>query len=320
VPRSSVAITFPADALPPAAAERLAQGLAGHDVRYAPSGGWSNLDPAPAPHVRTATVVFGQPAVADLHDSSVRWVQLTSAGYGRYDVADLAGRGIALSTSSAVYAQPVAESALAMLLGAFRRLPHTLADQPDRQWNAHAHRRRTRVLRGATVALLGWGSIGQSLHPPLAALGANVRIVRRTRRGDEPAPTYVMRDLLAALDGADAVVNTLPGTEETAGLIDAEALAQLAPGAVLVNVGRGTTVDADALRQAVLHGPLGGAWLDVTHPEPLPADHPLWSTEGVWIAPHIAGGHPDEHLALVEHFLANLARWSAGEPLRDQRC
>jgi phosphoglycerate dehydrogenase-like enzyme len=314
-----IAVTFAPTALPPDARDRLLQGLAGHDVSFADDGDWSNLQPTSSPHTHAADVIYGQPAVDDLQRTDARFVQLTSAGYGRYDADALRQRGIALCTSSSVYAQPVAESALAMLLGALRRLPHTLADQPHARWNAAAHRRASSLLHGARVAVLGWGAIAQALAPALVAVGARPVVVRRTVRGDEPLPTVPRDRWHEALHGAEALVNTLPGTDDTEGLVDADALAQLAPGAVVVNVGRGTTIDTEALLDALRRDHLGGAWLDVTDPEPLPPGHALWTTDRVWISPHVAGGWRGEHLALVEHFLANVGRWQADEPLLDRR-
>lgn len=315
-----IAITFAEHALPEEARQRLVEGLAGHTVAWAPSGtGWSNLTPAEAPHTHDVDVIFGQPAVADLDATRARWVQLTSAGYGRYDLERLAARGIALTTSSSVYAGPVAESALGMVLGAVRRLGHAQAAMADRAWDSAHHRHRAGRLTGATVVVLGMGAIAEAFLTLLAPFGCDVRVVRHRVRGDEAVATFAAGDRLLAAAGADVLVNLLPGTPATEGFVDAALLAALAPHAVVVNVGRGTTLDVGALRAALASGHLAGAWLDVTDPEPLPPDHPLWATPGVFVAPHIAGGQRGEHRSLVEHFLGNLARFEGGEALHDLR-
>jgi phosphoglycerate dehydrogenase-like enzyme len=114
------------------------------------------------------------------------------------------------------------------------------------------------------------------------------------------------------------VVNLLPGNAGTDRFFTAARLLACKPGATFYNIGRGTTVDQEALRAALTAGRLAGAYLDVTDPEPLPPEHPLWATPGCFITPHTAGGHRDETERLVEHFLDNLLRYLQGQPLRDR--
>jgi len=315
---AKIAVTFPADALPAVAGHRLVEGLAGHEVTWG-EGSWSNLAPAPCPHGRDADVILGQPAVDDVAASAASWVHLTSAGCGRYDLEALRRQGVVLTTSSSVYAVPVAESALGMILGLRRRLAHSLADQPARRWQAHEHRAASSLLLGARVVVLGWGAIAQELAALMEPWSVEVVAVRRRAAGDEGVHTVGVAELLRVLPGCEVLVNTLPGTPATRGLVGRDVLSRLAPGAVFVNVGRGTTTDGGALQEALASGQLAGAWLDVTDPEPLPADDPLWATPGLFVAPHIAGGWRGEHLGLVEHFLANLQRRSLGQALVDQR-
>jgi phosphoglycerate dehydrogenase-like enzyme len=110
----------------------------------------------------------------------------------------------------------------------------------------------------------------------------------------------------------------LPARPDTARFFDERRFSRLRRGAIFYNIGRGSTVDLDALRAALLSGHLRAAYLDVTDPEPLPADHPLWSTRGCFVTPHSAGGHVDEEERLVRHFLDNLTRFQAGQPLVDR--
>jgi phosphoglycerate dehydrogenase-like enzyme len=124
--------------------------------------------------------------------------------------------------------------------------------------------------------------------------------------------------LTAVLPEADHVVNVLPENASTINYVNARRLASFKPGAKFYNVGRGTTVDQTALLDALQSGRLGGAYLDVMDPEPLPPSHPLWTAPRCHITPHIAGGRLDQDEAIVRHFLANLAAFQRGEPMTDR--
>jgi phosphoglycerate dehydrogenase-like enzyme len=125
-------------------------------------------------------------------------------------------------------------------------------------------------------------------------------------------------DLPAALATADHVIDILPDNADSVGFFDAARFSQMKPGAVFYNIGRGTTVDQKALYDALKSDHLAAAWLDVTEPEPLPEDHPLWTVEKCFITPHTAGGQGDESLVLVNHFLENFRRFLRGEELGDR--
>ena len=146
----------------------------------------------------------------------------------------------------------------------------------------------------------------------------HVICVRRRPRGDEPVEVVPESKLDELLPHADHVVNILPENAGTVGFFDARRLRSIRPGAAFYNIGRGTTVDQDALRAALEDGRLSAAYLDVTDPEPLPPDHPLWSAPDCFITPHTAGGRDDEFSQLVRHFLDNLRRLEAGHDLLDR--
>jgi len=310
--------------LPAPANEQLARGLAGHELRRAAKPLRSNLRPSgDDPALQQAEVAFGQPAPhVVLAAPRLRWVHLTSAGYTRYDnraFRDAAAtKGLVLSSSSSVYADPCAEHVLAMMLAAARRVPEWLADQATRRFASAERRRESVLLRGQKVLLLGFGAIGRRLAELLAPFEVEVRALRRTPRGNEPVTVIGLAELDAALEWADHIVDVLPENAETIGLLDAYRIALLRPSAVLYNVGRGTSLDHDALAEALATRRLGAAFLDVTDPEPLPADHPLWSSPHCHLSPHSAGGRSTEHVALVHHFLAELDRYCRGEALRDR--
>ena len=271
--------------------------------------------------------VFGQPDVNQIMSTAgLAWVHLSSAGYARYDRTDLldafARRGALLTKSSRVYDEPCALHVLAFMCAGARRLPAALDSQRGaRDWPQTALRARSGRLRDESAVIVGFGSIARRLVELLAPIGMPLSAVRRRVAGDEPVPTVASDDPRAvelALGQADHVVDLLPDNPATGRFFDGARFATIQPGAVFYNIGRGSTVDQDALRAALLSGRLSAAYLDVTTPEPLPASHPLWSTPGCFITPHTAGGHRDESLRLVEHFLRNLARFTTGEPLVDQ--
>src|SRR5450432_3570362 len=214
-------------------------------------GGGGTADPALA----EADVAFGQPAPAQLLATPrLRWVHLSSAGYNPYDRPDVRGafsaRGAHLTKSSLVYDEPCAEHVLAFLLAHARRLPEAFANaRGPRAWPQHALRARARLLAGQSIVLVGFGSIARRLVELLAPLHATVTGVRRRVEGDEPVPTFAWGTLDAdrALAAADHVVDLLPGGAPTAHAFDAARLATLKPEAVFYNIGRGSTVDEDAL-------------------------------------------------------------------------
>lgn len=278
------------------------------------------------PGLDEADVAFGQPDADQIVRSPrLGWVQLTSASYTAYDRADLRlafeQRGATLTKSSLVYAEPCALHLLAFMTAEARQLPRALqAQQGPKDWPQARLRQKSRLLRGESVVIVGFGAIGRRLSELLAPLEMRVSAVRRHVAGDEPVPTFGLFDLTSVelVSEADHVINILPASSETHQFFDAQRFSSLKPGAIFYNVGRGSTVDQAALLDALRSGRLAAAYLDVTDPEPLPADHPLWAETNCFITPHTAGGHADEALRLVQHFLDNLRRFTKSEPLRDR--
>lgn len=310
--------------LSPEAADELAAGISGHVLleTRAKSGNLGSVQPSP--ELEQAEIAFGQPDPNQvLSQSGLRWIHLTSAGYTRYDRYDLrealAARGAMLTNSSTVYADPCAQHALSFLLANARKLPIALASQTNgHAWAYRQIRPVSRVLDGDSVLILGFGAIARRLIELLAPFHVRVSVLRSQVRGDEPVQTFATLDLQKALATADHVVDTLPSSPTADGLIDEAAFAAMKPGAVFYNVGRGATVVQPALVDALVSGRLSAAYLDVTVPEPLPPDDPLWSAPNCFITPHVAGGCQGEYERLVRHFLANLRRYERGEPLADR--
>jgi phosphoglycerate dehydrogenase-like enzyme len=305
---------------------QLTRGVAPHRLIFPPSLTANNLAAGgPDPLLAEADVAFGQPDPTQVTQlARLRWVQLTTAGYTRYDTeavrAALRARGAILTNSSSVYEEPCAEHALAMMLSLARRLPHCLLDQRRQpgSWNAADHRIRSHLLEGQSVLILGYGTIAKRLVELLGPLRMKITCVRRAPRGDEGVPTVPLEQVDAHLPHADHVMNIMPQNAQSDRFFDARRLALIKPRATFYNIGRGTTVDQTALVESLRSGHLAAAYLDVTDPEPLPADHPLWTLPNCFITPHTAGGSADEFERLARHFLDNLARFSKAEPLHDR--
>jgi len=298
-----------------AALELLREGLSTHRLIWAEGGSNSS-------GLEAADVAFGQPDAEAVQQSpKVRWVHLDSAGYERFDPLKgvLGERGVRLSNSSSVYDEPCAQHALALLLSLARRLPGALdAQRGDHSWPMMGLRAESYLLTGQTVLLLGYGAIARRLVELLAPFGMTVIAVRRTPAGDEPVKVIAEAELNDYLGRADHVVSILPGNASTRRYVNAERLAAMKPGATFYNIGRGTTVDQEALLAALQAGHLAAAALDVTDPEPLPPSHPLWTAPNCYLTPHTAGGHIGEKERLVRHFLDNLTRLLSGDELADR--
>jgi phosphoglycerate dehydrogenase-like enzyme len=206
-----------------------------------------------------------------------------------------------------------------MMLCLVRRLPDAWRNQSvSCAWNHDALRRRVTTLHGSTVALLGYGNIARRLAALLLPFDVRLLATRRSPVREPPVETLTPEELTARLPVVDHVVSTLPENDATRGFMGDDRFRRMKPGAFFYNVGRGRTVDEDALLRALVSGHLGGAYLDVTGVEPLPKEHPLWTAPRCLVTPHIAGGNADEGLRLVRHFITNLGRFRAGEPLIDR--
>jgi phosphoglycerate dehydrogenase-like enzyme len=228
----------------------------------------------------------------------LRLVQSLAAGTDAVQAAGFAD-SVPVCSGVGLHDRPVAEHALALVLAAARSLHVAASAQRERRWageiggvQPEPHPDRLTTLRGARVLVWGFGGIARTLAPHLTALGATVTGVARSARETDGIRVVAAADAAAELPRTDVLIDILPATPETRHAIDAEVLAALPSHAWLVNVGRGATVDEDALLAALRSGRLGGAALDVVAQEPLPSDSPLWHAPNVIITPHAAGGRP----------------------------
>jgi glyoxylate/hydroxypyruvate reductase len=275
-----------------------------------------------------AEVLFGIPdesaedlarVVIDL--PRLRWVHGTAAGAGEQvrnaDLPPEALERVTVTTSSGVHAIPLAEFAILGLLAIAKELPRFVEDQRARAWPEL--RRPLRELDGQTLLLVGLGDIGRETARLGKAFGMRTIGFRRSQG---PPPTHVDEvhgpQRLTELAGrADAMVVSLPLTDQTAGMIDRATIEALPPSCIFVNVGRGGVVDEPALVDALRERRIAGAVLDVFATEPLPDSSPLWSLPNVLVTPHAVALSARENERIVELFVDNLRRYLDGRPLHN---
>jgi phosphoglycerate dehydrogenase-like enzyme len=262
----------------------------------------------------------------------LRWVQLHSAGVNHLLDTRLWDSDVTITTSSGIHAPTIAEYVLMMMLAFAHRLPRMMHYQRRGEWPPQRWRKfLPQELRGATVGVIGYGSIGREVGRLANAFGMRVLGLRRggdgeaaryelpgLSGGDGPERIYASDQLAEMLPECDYVVLTLPHTSATHHLIDEKALRAMKPSAVLINVARGSLVDEAALVRALREGWIAGAGLDVFEQEPLPEDSPLWAMENVILSPHVSGFTPHYDDRVTALFAENLRRYLAGGPLLNQ--
>lgn len=262
-------------------------------------------------------IVLGNPSPALLARlPRLKLLQLESAGVPPHTRA--LPDAIALTNASGAFGPAIAEHSLGMVLALMKKL-HLYRDHQNRHiW---ANRGMVGSLAGSRVLVVGLGDLGRSFARMVHALGCTVTGIKRTPGApmDGVEAVYGLEELDTCLKDADIVFLSLPDTSATAGLFDRSRIAKMKPGAILINVGRGTAVDLDALCDAVESGHLSGAGVDVTDPEPLPENHRAWNVENLFITPHVSGGlymqaTHDRIIAISED---NLRRYLTGEPLKN---
>ncbi len=251
---------------------------------------------------------------------NLTWVQWIGAGVERVPMAALKERGIVLTNNSGVHAINIAEHVLAMMLAFTRELPLLIRAQDRKEWTPQKGPQAGGELYGSTLLIVGYGQIGRALAERAVGLGMRVVAVSRTARS-EPSPgieVHGLDRLDDLLPLANQVALCLPETGETKQLFDAARIARMKPGSYIYNIGRGTAIDTNALITALESGHLAGAGLDVTDPEPLPVDSPLWEMPNVLLTSHSAGMTPRYWERALEIFSDNLRSFIAGEPMRTQ--
>lgn len=245
--------------------------------------------------------------LADMPD--VRVVQTLTAGYEH--VLPYLPPGAVLANGRGIHEASTAELAVTLTLAALRGIPAFVRGQDAGEWLAGFYP----ALADKTVLIVGYGAIGAAVEARLAGFEVDVvRVARGARTTPDGRPVHAIADLPRLLPSADVVILTTPLTDATRGLVDADFLARMRDGALLVNVARGPVVDTKALLAELATGRVTAA-LDVTDPEPLPADHPLWSAPGVLISPHVGGSSSAFLPRALRLIRRQVTAWAAGEPL-----
>ncbi|MFJ6537788.1 phosphoglycerate dehydrogenase [Paenarthrobacter sp. NPDC091711] len=282
--------------------------------------------PIPAEHRDADVLVVWRNTSDNLADAArsmphLRLVQTLAAGPDSVLAAGFADT-VAITSGRSLHDGPVAEHALALVLAAVRRLDVLQESQKAATWNQSYNAEQSNpateqlyTLDGAKVTIWGFGSIAGRLAPLLAALGAEVTGVANSAGERYGFPVVSTEELPDVLRTTDVLISILPATPETADSLNKEVLAALPSTAIFVNVGRGATVDEDALLEALTEGRLRVAALDVTKVEPLPADSKLWAAPNLIITPHVAGNRPKGSARLVTE---NVTALKEGKPLTNQ--
>lgn len=255
-------------------------------------------------------------------ETRLRWVHSGAAGVGGSLHEGMRRSPIVLTNSAGVHAVPMAETVIAMVLHFARGLDLAIGAQREARWEKESFERAdtpVRELGDATLGILGFGGVGREIAHRATALG--MRVIAHKRRPAEAAPGVEIvlgeEGLDELLGRSDYVAVTLPETDLTRHLLNAERIARMKPGALLLNVGRGRVVDEEALVAALREGRLRGAGLDVFEREPLPADSPLWSLPNVLVLPHVSATSPHFWRRQTELIVENIHRYLAGEALRN---
>ncbi len=261
----------------------------------------------------------------------LRWLQLHSAGANHILDHPIIKSDVAITTVSGIHATPIAEYVFASILAFRWQVPQWTQCQRDAKWPSNRWDLYARPeLRGSTLGILGYGSIGREVGRLGKAFGMRVLALRRSpgqaekgyavkRTGDPegaiPERFFLPAELHEMLPECDYVVISLPLTPETRHFIGEAELKAMKPSAYLVNIARGPIVDEQALVRALRDGWIAGAGLDVFEREPLPDDSPLWTMENALISPHVAGFTPRYDERAIALFAENLDRYLSGQPL-----
>ena len=261
-----------------------------------------------------AMLAWGAPPGLLPEMPKLRWVQALTAGVeGWLALPDLPPR-LTLTCARGTHRESMPENILGALFHLTKPYAAIVQDQKHSKWV----RRVATPLTGQTLGILGLGAVGQEVARLATALG--MRVIG-TRRGGGPLPglaeVFPPERTAEVLAQSDFVLLLLPATKETENFINAQRLAQMKPTAWLLNFGRGHLIaDADLIA-AVQARRIAGAVLDVFRQEPLPAEHPFWTTEGIVVLPHIGGGHPRRDAVVARLFVDNLRRFLDGQPLKE---
>ncbi len=299
-----------------------AQKKALEDVAASHGGGWNFTYTDREDHeaVRSAAILVGEARLPDVRRAaSLEWYQLHSAGFDMYCADGILPEGCVLTNAGGLYGPVVSEHMLALTLAVIRRLGIYRDRQSRRKWSAIYS--SVPSVAGSTVLVLGLGDIGSRYARAMKTMGAHVIGVKRSPGGSVPGVDELCttEDLDEVLPRADIIGMVLPGGSATRHIIDARRIALMKKGVYIINVGRGSAIDLSALKEGLRSGQIAGAGLDVTEPEPLPAEDDLWECEDVILTPHVAGRpfYSSVTAALADLAARNFEKYLNGQPLEN---
>ncbi len=274
-------------------------------------------DDAAVGKISDAEIVFCETPKPVKGLANIRWCASSYAGIAPYLETGVLPEGCQLTNGAGSYGVTISEHIVMMALALLKQMPRYSEIIRNREWR---HDVEIRSIYGSRVTVLGTGDIGKYTAKRMKGMAAKTVIgMNRSGRCDEPAFDRIItrEELDGVLTETDILVLAMPETKETRGTLSKERIALLPEHAIVINVGRGSAIDQEALMEALNSGKLAGAALDVVMPEPLPKDHPLWETRNTIITPHISGNMSLEHTReeSVDLFCANVERYIAGEPL-----
>lgn len=293
--------------------QRLEKAALGREIVYCP------VENVTRKTVQEANVIIGNVPVEYLKDSpNLRWIQLNNAGTEGFCEAGALPEGVLLTNATGAYGMAISEHMIAMLFMLQKHLDCYYQQQKEHIWEKQEP---MYVTDGSTVLILGLGDIGSAFARKMKAMGSYVIGIRRTAQ-EKPEyvdEQYTMEALHQVLPRADVVAMSLPAYRETRGVIGEEELGLMKETAVLLNVGRGSAIDTDALSEALFQRKIYGAGLDVTDPEPLPPQHPIWNAPHTIITPHVSGGYALEATLekILDLAIRNLKKYVSGETLEN---
>ena len=264
--------------------------------------------------LKECDIIIGSPNQEEVRKAvRLQWIQLPSAGAEGYGWLD---EGILLTNAYGAYGHGIGEFMMAEVLMFMKKLPQYLTHQKNHYWKALNSLTK---IEDSVVVSVGMGAIGTRFLEIAHAMGAHCYGVRRTLH-DKPdivEGLYTPADMKEILSKADVVALSMPHTSETRGMFNKEVLSQIKPGAILLNVGRGSAIVTDDLVELIRQGHFSAVMLDVTDPEPLPADHPLWDLDNVFITPHTSGRYTSDvnYQHVIDVIKENLLRADQGRPV-----
>lgn len=261
--------------------------------------------------ILSSEVVFGNPPAKSLMGikSNLQWIQLESTGFDAYQHIPIRA---SLTNLHGYFAEPCAETVIAGILALYRRINELVLLKQNKTWVGSDIRPAMELLRKKTVICLGSGTIARAIGKILDAFQCNITYYGHNH------PEVTIHDrttLLNVLPNTDILIDTLPGTVETAGFVDEAIFNAMKDQAVFVNIGRGSTVNEEALVKALHQQSIGGAVLDVYGTEPLAVDHPFWDCPNTILTQHTGGGSIGEERGKVDFFVDNFHRFIQGNPL-----